>query len=132
MADDADALENRLTASYREQLGSYERALRSAQSLADTAELLAILNALAVQDARIAEDKAAWRRLGRSPGNDLRQVVQQVASAIRALAEVVDRRIAEAQAQKQKLAPDMDGLIQQRRMLRAYGAHPKAQPFAGR
>lgn len=124
MPDRVAALEERLLANYRAQLGHYQRALQCAQEATDVAELLAVLNTLTELDRGLAEDKAAWKRLQRSPGPALREMLDQIAAAIQALTDCVDRRIAQTEARKRALLPDMDDVIQQRRMLQAYRQSP--------
>ena len=121
MPDDSAALEQRLLEGYREQLRYYERALQCAEHPTGAPDLLAVLDVIAQADARIAEAKAAWRLSGRSPGQELSEVLGRIADRIRALADCVDRRIVQTQMSKQELLPEMDAIIRQRRMLHAYG-----------
>jgi hypothetical protein len=120
------ALENRLLGAFQEQLRHYDRALsiveQSARASNDWVHALnAALQDIISLDAGMAHDKLAWRQSGRSPGKELAAVLDLLAQRIRLLSESIDRQVAELQARKQQLLPEIDGFIKERRMLQAYG-----------
>ena len=133
MTDILDSLEQRLIAGYGQQANQYEQALlclagraSDAKGAAETgcvADLLKVLEMVAKLDADLAADKAAWRQSGRTPGDELRMMLERVATQIRVLAEHVDALVADAVAQKQRLVPEVDDFIRQRWMLNAYERH---------
>jgi hypothetical protein len=133
MIDPLDGLEQRLIVGYNQQASYYEHALLclagrapDAKGAAETgrvADLLKALEVIAKLDADLVADKIAWRQSGRTPGDELRMVLERVATQIRVLAEHVDALVADAVAQKQRLVPEVDDFIRQRWMLNAYERH---------
>jgi hypothetical protein len=125
-----DALEQRLTHAYEQQLRYYDRALalldRQARSPeADSCqwanELNGILKMVNDLDAGLEPEKAAWRQSGRHPGPRLRNLLELVGDRVKTLIGGVDCRVADLEARKARLLPDIDALIQKRRVLEAYG-----------
>src|ERR1043166_3050489 len=127
MNDDvAHALESRLIAGYHRQVDAYERALqilerRDTVLQAEWApELRDTLQTVAELDAALAADKGVWRATARTPGPELRIVVERLALQIQELAAKIDDEIAALVARKERLAPEIDTFIRQRSMLSAY------------
>jgi hypothetical protein len=123
MIDDVIAIEQRLIQGYRAQTPLYDRALEMlapGEATFRVEDLNAILRDIGALDAALAKDKSAWHASGRQPGPQLREALDGVTERIRSLAALVDRRVADLQARKKALLPEVDQCIQQRRMLHAY------------
>jgi hypothetical protein len=132
MSDNFTDLEQRLIRGYREQLQHYNRAIAIVEQAARKAatdgarlpwlhDLNAVLSEISALDAALTEERSVWRFGGRSPGDELRGLLDGVAERIRTLATHVDLQMQELQTRRQNLMPEMDEFIQQRRMLHAYG-----------
>jgi hypothetical protein len=125
------ALEQRLHNAHVEQLRHYERALDIVANplrLAGTTvindwvhDLNAELNEIAAINTRIAGDKRAWAESGQRPGRALQSLLDVLAERIRELGQRVDGHIADLQAHRHNMLPEIDDFIRQRRMLQAYG-----------
>ena len=138
MNDTLDLLEQRLVDGYRQLASQYEKALSIVQAPASPTScppgeihwmptLQEALQTVAGLDARLADDKSAWAQSGRSPGTELRTILDRVAAQIRTLAEHIDRQVAQLVARKERLVPKMDEFIRQRWMLNAYEKVGQAQ-----
>ena len=124
MTHEITALEQRLIQGYLAQTPLYNRAIEmvtSGKAQFRVEDLNAILHDIGNLDAALAKDKSAWHTSGRQPGPRLREALDGVTERIGSLAALVDRRVADLQARKKALLPDVDECIQQRRMLHAYG-----------
>ena len=129
MTASLQTLEQRLVQGYQEQLRHYDQALAIVnQETPPTIamghwahDLDAVLKNVGTIDAALAEDKSAWRRSGGQPGPELAALVDQLANRLGMLAQIVKGQVAEFEARKEQLMPEMDAFIQQRRMLHAYG-----------
>jgi hypothetical protein len=126
-ADDAE-LEQRLVRGYQEQLRRYDRAaalvaqgLPAANGWAD--ELNRVLKDVAALDAAMGDDKAAWYRLGRRPGPELSTLLGRLAEKLGTMVGGINRHVVDIESRKDRLVPEIDALIQKRRMLRAYGQY---------
>jgi hypothetical protein len=127
------ALELRLLRGYQEQVLLYDRAASvlgrhecNADSKEDgnwAHELHAILRDVTGLDASMADDKTAWRQVERPPGPELRAVLERVAASIGTLASGIQRHVADLEARRTQLLPEIDDFIQKRRMLQAYGKY---------
>ncbi len=82
-----------------------------------------ILKTIAALDAGITDEKSAWRQAGRHPGAELGGLLDRIAGRLAMLAQIVQGQVAEFEARKGQLLPEMDAFIQQRRMLSAYGTY---------
>jgi hypothetical protein len=134
MTNDLQALEQRLLRAFREQLRHYDRALAIVEpqghGAADPGWVLnlnAVLREVEMADTAMTADKTAWRRAGQIPGTELKTLVDCLADRLRTLAEFIQRHVADIQARKEQLLPEVDGFIQQRRMLEAYGKYGDRQ-----
>jgi hypothetical protein len=133
MTASPQALERRLVQAYREQLRHYDRALAIVEQEPPPAnptmtgqwalDLDAVLRNVGALDAALAEDKAAWRLSGQQPGPELSALLDQLANRLGMLAQIVKGQVAEFEARREQLLPEMDAFIQQRRMLSAYGTY---------
>ena len=123
-------LEQRLVQGYRQQLRHYDHALAIVNQQAPPTsamghwaqDLDAVLQSVGTIDAALAEDKSAWRRSGAQPGPELAALLDQLANRLGMLAQIIKAQVAELETRSEQLMPEMDALIQQRRMLNAYGA----------
>lgn len=130
MSDSLELLEQRLASAYAEQASHYDCALRilDSQNLISDGEvdeswvfeLQSALNEVSAIDIAMAEDKRAWQQSAQPPGPHLRTILDGLAKRIRILAEHVDGRVAHLNAKRRQIMPEIDGFIQQRRMLKAY------------
>jgi hypothetical protein len=124
MADTTEQLEQRLIAGYRRQSSIYERALRVLeQQSAEPSwaqDLNAVLEEVTLLEAEYADAKAAWQQTGRSPGQEMRNVLEQLGQQIQSLRTSIDNQVTELMARKQRLVPEMDEFIRRRWMLNAY------------
>ena len=131
MTASIQALEQRLVQAYQEQLRHYDQALAitEAPSVQPTltghwvGDLDAVLKSVSTLDAALAEDKAAWRQSGQQAGPQMSALLDQLASRLGMLAQIVKGQVAEFEARREQLMPEMDAFIQQRRMLSAYGTY---------
>jgi hypothetical protein len=139
MSAPAETLAQRLSQGYREQLRLYDQALDLVAQ--DTSppvsghwagKLDGILQAIAALDAAFADDKSAWRLAGHQPGPELSALLDRIASRLAMLAQIVQGQVAEYEARKARLLPEMDAFIQQRRMLNAYGTYGDSHPHAAK
>jgi hypothetical protein len=127
------ALEERLLRGYQDQLPHYDRAATllerhaggpNAAASDDWAhELRAALADVASLDAAMADDKIAWRLAEQHPGPELQAVLERVAASLATLAAGVQRHVADLEARRAQLVPEIDDFIQKRRMLQAYGKY---------
>jgi hypothetical protein len=120
-------LEERLIANYQEQARWYERALevlkRQLLESDGLDEFNDVLQIVAALDNALKADKAAWRQSGLTPSDSLRGAIDQVATRIRALSEVVDGHVAALVERKTRLLPEMDAFCRARSMLNAYSQY---------
>lgn len=134
MTDPAQLLEDRLTQGYAAQVAHYDDALRLLNRLPAQApldlteeswilELQIAMQAVGAVDAAIAVDKRAWQEAARAAGAPFRATLKALEQRIRALAEIVDQRIASLKAKREQMMPQLDSFIRQRRMLKAYDAY---------
>jgi hypothetical protein len=128
VSPDGAELEQRLLRGYQEQLRQYDRVtvLAGQGPPADDSwahELNLVLNDVAALDVAMAPDKEAWRRLQRRPGSELSALLERLAEKLGTMAAGVNRHVADIEARKDRLLPQIDELIQKRRMLRAYGQY---------
>ena len=86
-------------------------------------ELDSVLAHVAALEADMADDKEAWRRSGQQPGPELHALLERLAERLGTLAARVNRYVADLEARKTRLMPEIDELIQSRRMLQAYGKY---------
>ena len=128
MTAQEDPLEQRLVHAYREQLRLYDQAVALTEH--ETAPgnhwiggLDPILQAIAAVDKGITEDKSAWRQAGLQPGPEFSGLLDRIAGRLAMLAQIVQGQVAELEARKEQMLPEMDAFIQQRRMLSAYGTY---------
>jgi hypothetical protein len=125
MSDSLEQLEQRVLAGYRRQASHYERALRLLEqrdAVTNWAQdLHAILEEVAGLEPEYADAKAAWQQSGKTPGVELRAVLDRLAEQIRVLRAMIDSQVAELLARKQRLVPEIDDFIRRRWMLNAYG-----------
>ncbi|HWY87178.1 MAG TPA: hypothetical protein VNX28_10660 [Gemmataceae bacterium] len=127
------ALEERLLRGYQDQLPHYDRAATILERYAGNPnaaasdnwahELRAALADVTRLDAAMAEDKSAWRLAELQPGPELRAVLERVAARLATLAAGVQRHVADLEARRAQLLPEIDDFIQKRRMLQAYGKY---------
>jgi hypothetical protein len=136
---DGVPLEERLLRRYREQLRHYDRvAAWDERGLTDGVpadnnwvhDLHAVLADVAALDAVMADDKEAWRRSGQRPSPELAALLERLAERIAGLAARVNRHAADLEAHRNRLVPELDELIQNRRMLQAYGQYGERQAHA--
>jgi predicted trehalose synthase len=139
MSEPAEMLEQRLVQGYRAQLRLYDQALAvvdqettPGQSGHWAGALNDILKRIASLDAALADDKSAWRQGGRPPGAELDTVLERIAGRLAMLAQIVQGQVAEFEARKARLLPEMDAFIQQRRMLDAYGTYGDRHPHVAK
>jgi predicted trehalose synthase len=139
MIASTETLQQRLSQGYREQLRLYDQALDLVTQ--DTVppasghwagELDGILKAIAAVDAALADDKSAWRQGSHQPCPEFSAVLDKIASRLAMLAQIVQGQVAEYEARKLRLLPEMDAFIQQRRMLNAYGTYGDSHPHAAK
>jgi hypothetical protein len=132
-----DALEQRILQGYLAQLPHYDRAAailgRQGHGEGDPVnhawahDLATVLNDVTALDAAMRDDKEAWRRSGEQPGPELAAVLDRLAARIGELAVRIDRHVADLEARKLRLLPEIDTFIQKRRMLQAYGKYGDRQ-----
>ena len=127
MDDSLDVVERRLIAGYQRQATEYERALRVLEAGADAGRennwaqhLNDVLLIVAELDGELTDAKAAWRDSGRTPGTELRALLDRLASQIRVVGAHIDAQVVQLVARKQRLLPEIDDFIRQRWMLHAY------------
>jgi hypothetical protein len=128
VSSDGGELEQRLLRGYQEQLRQYDRVAVLAPGWlpADDSwahELNLVLKDVAALDAAMADDKEAWRRSERRPGSELGALLERLAEKLGTMAAGINRHVADIEARKDRLLPQIDELIQKRRMLRAYGQY---------
>lgn len=132
MSESANSLEQRLCDAYRRQIECYERALCMIGQAADdiesdwTTELQTILDEVTTIERSSATDKQTWTQAGKAPGPELRSALDTLAERIQAVAGLVDRRLAALSERRQRLLPELEGIMRQRRMMQAYhqfGSH---------
>ena len=135
MMDSLALLEQRLAKAYADQAAHYDIALGILERTdidhdGSVLDLQAALKEVARIDASITDDKAVWLQSGNSPGPALRGILERLAQQIRILAQHVDRRVVALTAKRQRIVPELDGFLRQRRMLQAYDKYAK-QPQSG-
>lgn len=125
------SLEERLLAGYSEQLRRYDRAAALLDEVpsqgAETSgaepwahALHALLQEAAAIAATMAADVASWRQARCRPGPELHSVLERLGRRVQGLSRSIDQRIDGLRARQQQLVPEMDAVIDKRRMLRAY------------
>ncbi|HZZ78305.1 MAG TPA: hypothetical protein VFE62_07290 [Gemmataceae bacterium] len=125
MSDTTEILEQRLLAGYRRQSSLYERALRVIEERSSepnwAQNLHAVLEEVTALEAEHADTKVGWQQTGRSPGPELRVVLERLGAQIQSLRAAIDNQVAEITARKERLMPEVDDFIRRRWMLNAYG-----------
>src|SRR5207302_4853004 len=101
---------------YQEQLQCYDRAVnildhqrKRDNVLADNdwvRDLDAALTNVAVLDAAMTDEKAAWRRSERTPGPELSALFERLSERIGTLAAGVNDLVARLEANKERLLPE--------------------------
>jgi hypothetical protein len=137
MTAPTDTLEQRLLRGYQEQLRLYDQALAVVDQETGVSSHWAgaldiLMKTISTLDAALAEDKAAWRQGGRQPGPELSALLDRIAGRLAMLGQIVQGQVAEFEARKARLVPEMDAFIQQRRMLNAYGTYGDRHPHAAK
>ncbi len=135
MPDPLEHVEQRLIAGYQKQGSLYESALRLLQERAGPASdadrahhLNEVLHRVASIETEFADARAIWRQSGKTPGTELRAVLERVAEQLRILGGLIESQVAELLVRKQRLAPAIDDFIRQRSMLNAYGQTVQQAP----
>ena len=131
MNDTLQLLEQRLAKAYADQASHYGNALRTLERQQVIAkqtvmeenwvfELQRSLDEVSAIDVAMKEDKQAWQQSGRSPSILLSSILDKLAQQIRTLGDLIDERIAVLNKKRLQMMPEVDGIIQQRRILNAY------------
>ena len=134
MNPSAPPFQELLYTAYAEQADRYARALEVARALpADfqqggageerLQQITALLNEVALIEARIAETKQAWQATGQKPDPQLKGVLTRVTELIEGLSGYIQEAEREAVQQKGRLVPELDAAVRGQQMQRAYGAN---------
>jgi uncharacterized membrane protein YccC len=129
----SDPLEQRLIAAYELQRLAYARALELVahqgqelrhdfDNLGWTEQLTGLLADVADIDRSIAADKRLWQTAGRSPGPQMKKLLDDLGTSIRELSARIDPLIADLRERRQRLLPEIDLVGRQQQMLSAYAA----------
>lgn len=125
-------LEKRLITGYRRQAERYALAQRIVEEQVDDVfdpvaseswvnRLGSVLREVAALDADLAGDKDAWRKAGFVAGPELNALLELIAATIQHISQGIDRHLTTLMARRDRLLPEIDGFIRQRKMMQAYG-----------
>jgi len=132
-----DPLEQRLIAAYELQRLAYARALelvvRSGQesppdfdNFGWTEQLTGLLGDVAQIDRSIAADKKLWQTAKRSPGPQMKAILEELGIGIRELSARIDPLIADLHERRRRMLPEIDLVSRQQQMLSAYAASARS------
>ena len=134
MTQPAMPFQELLTSAYAEEAERYTRALQMARELQasfqrggtgeeNLQQIMALLNEVALIEARITDAKQAWQASGQKPGPQLQGVLERVTELIQSLSGHIQEAEREATEQKNRLVPELDAAVRGQQMQRAYGAY---------
>jgi hypothetical protein len=123
-------VQGRLLEGYREQLRLYDQAVALVKTQEGGSDWLHqlhdLLSETAALDTAMADDKEQYRQLG-VPAQALTALLEVVASRLVFLQENIAGATQRLQAKHDQMLPQIDELIQRRRMLAAYGKYGDRQ-----
>jgi hypothetical protein len=138
MTQIASEIESALAAAYEAQAADYQQALQLADGLlsnwdqADQPRTLeqvaALVERTAGTGARAAELRRQWQTHGQAPGPRLTAALQAAARYLENLAARIDSLQSLATATRDRLLPEITGLVRGRQMQQAYQAQSGSRP----
>ena len=125
-------LESVLCASYQKEAILYRKALEAARHIQEALQrgqavqtemqaLADLMKEISEIETSFFENKKIWKQSGNKPGPQLQVLLTEVADLIQDLLAAIGEAEKQAQFQADSLGPQLDSLIRERKMRRAYG-----------